>query len=253
MNDTLETIHALRTIHGDFTDSGIPEEHVETILNAATRAANASGRQSYSIVVVEDRAKMKQLCGFQGSLLMLFCVDFNRIIDVAQHMGLGFEVDPIVSFVTGSTDTILASQTVAIAAKSLGIDSLFTNGIHRGDIDRVYAMLSLPHRHCFPLVALVLGYPRKEPTVQKGRLNGAGVMHKHKYQRLSPDQIDCVIAQYDDPEKHLGLNDNWGKQSFAHYLEWFYKVWSRRAGSAQGPGQMSDILQRAGFKTEENG
>ena len=62
----------------------------------------------------------------------------------------------MIGFVTGSTDTILAAQTACIAAKSLGIDSLFTQrGLHRRDISQVFKTLNLPDKYCFPLVALV--------------------------------------------------------------------------------------------------
>jgi len=102
----------------------------------AIRAANASARQSYSVIVVEDRKIMKKLCGFPGSKSLLFCVDFNRIADMAGYLNNEFQ-----------------------GAKSLGIDSLFTNGIHRGDAERVFDILELPQEYCFPLIALILGYP----------------------------------------------------------------------------------------------
>ena len=74
---------------------------------------------------------MKQLCGFVGSKALLFCVDYTRLIDTAEHMGYTYDVTGIVPLVTGSIDTILMAQTAAIAATSLGIDSLFTNGVSR--------------------------------------------------------------------------------------------------------------------------
>ena len=137
-NETLKTIHSLRSTHGNFTEREVSDEDVQTIIGAAVRAANASARQSYSIVVVEDRALIKQLCGYVGSKGLVFCVDYTRIIDAAEHLGHSFSAEGTTSFVTGSIDTILVAQTAAIAAQSLGIDSLFTNGIHRGDMSRVY-------------------------------------------------------------------------------------------------------------------
>jgi len=51
-------------------------------------------------------------------------------------------------------------------------DSLLTNGTHRGDMQPVWDILGLPEQHCFPLIALILGYPAKEPAYMKGRLSG---------------------------------------------------------------------------------
>ena len=66
-NETLQTIHSQRSTHGNFTAREVSDEDVQMILDAAVRAANASARQSYSIVVVEDRELMKALCGFQAA------------------------------------------------------------------------------------------------------------------------------------------------------------------------------------------
>ena len=52
MNETIKTIHSLRTIHGDFSDKKIPDSDFDAILDASVRAANASARQSYSIIVI---------------------------------------------------------------------------------------------------------------------------------------------------------------------------------------------------------
>ena len=185
----------LTPVHGNFTDQEVRAEDLQTILDAAVRAPNASARQSYSIVVVEDRATMKPLCGFQGSKALVFCIDYTRIIDAAEHLGHTFSAEGIVPFVTGSTDTILAAQTAAIAARSLGIDSLFTNGIHRGNMDRVYDLLGLPTEHCFPLIVLILGYADEEPAQLKGRLAGDGVIHRAKYRRLADAELDDLVAQ----------------------------------------------------------
>jgi nitroreductase len=243
MNETIQTLRSLRTIRGDFTEQRISEQDMETVLESAVRAANASGRQSYSIVIVSDKEKMRHLCGYAGDRLLVFCVDFMRIIDMAQHLGHDFTVPDIVGFVTGCTDTILAAQTACIAAKSLGIDSFFNNGIHRGAIERVFAALELPERYCFPLVALVLGYAGKEPPHQKGRLSGPGILHHGSYRRLTNEQRDELVAQYDDPARHLALNEDWAKEGVQHYLDWFYTKWSRRYDTQP----FWKVLQKAGF------
>jgi nitroreductase len=174
MNETLKTLHSLRSIHGNFSDREVSGEDLQAILNASVRAANASARQAYSIIVVEDRDLMRQLCGYAASKLLLFCVDYNRLTAHGGVSGSHLHGGRYHPLGHGSTDTILAAQTAAIAAKSLGIDSLFTNGIHRGDMSRVYKLLDLPEKHCFPLIALILGYPAQEPEYQKGRWRGPG-------------------------------------------------------------------------------
>jgi nitroreductase len=247
VNETIKTIGSLRSIHGNFLDKPLPESALQTILQASLRAANASNMQSYSIVVVKDRAKMKAVCTYQGSCMLLYCVDFNRLKASAESLGYSYYPDNIESFVTASINTSLAAQTAAIAAKSLGVDSLITNGIHRGDMERVWKLLDLPQTSCFPLLALVLGYPTEEPPYQKGRLNGVGVIHYDNYHRLTKDEVAEITRQYDDTERHLALNENWKVQGYNHYMDWWFKDWLRGSKPTDRETQMLRFLRRSGF------
>jgi nitroreductase len=245
MNETLKTIHDLRTIHGNFSSREVSGKDLQIIIDACVRAANASARQSYSIVVLDDREVMKKL-GYVGSKALVFCVDYNRLIGAAAYLGHKFYPQDIIAFITGSVDTILAAQTAAIAAKSLGIDSLFTNCIHRVNLNNVYELLSLPRQSCFPLIELVLGYPDKEPEYKKGRLSGKGIIHYGKYSNLSSEEINELVNEYDDKQRHIGLTDNWENEGLVHYLDWFYTKWSSRAPDEK-IREFYGVLLKAGF------
>jgi nitroreductase len=244
-NSTLKTIHSLRTIHGNFTDRPIPETALQAILEACVRAANASNNQSYAIIVVRDRKKMTQLCGYSGSCLLVFCADYNRIKSEAELMGYRFDPGNMEFFVTASTNTVLAAQTAVIAAKSMGIDSLLTNGIHRGDMGRLWTLLALPEKHCFPVIALVLGYPTTEPASLKGRLTATGVIHSDTYHRLTPQETGELIQKYDQPGQHLALRDDWSAKGYKHYLDWYFKEWAGRANGEES--QILRVLKLSGF------
>lgn len=244
-NSTLKTIHSLRSIHGNFTERPIPDEALQAILGACVRAANASNVQSYAIIVVKDRKKMEQLCGYSGSCLLLFCADYNRIKAEAKTMGYQFDPGNMEFFVTASTNTVLVAQTAVIAAKSMGIDSLLTNGIHRGDMARLWTLLDLPETHCFPIIALVLGYPTAEPPFMMGRLTGTGVIHNDNYHHLTQAEVGELIQKYDQPAEHLALGDGWGAKGYKHYLDWYFKEWTAR--NAGGESQIFHILKRSGF------
>ncbi len=247
-NDTLKTIHRLRSIHGNFQDKPVPEATLQTILRASVRAAGASNNQSYAIIVVKDRKMMADLCGYRGSCLLLYCADYNRMKASAAALGYAYEPGTVVDFVTATINTLLAAQTAVIAAKSLGIDSLLTNGIHRGDMERLWKLLDLPPMHCFPIIALVLGYPTEEPAHQRGRLDGLGVIHEGKYHRLTPEETADLTQQYDDKNRHLALIEDWAAQGHQHYLDWYFKAW---VGRSNRPGaeetQMLRLLKRSGF------
>jgi nitroreductase len=227
MNETIRVIESLTTVR-HFSDENIPEEHLERILKSCVNAATASARQTYSIIVVEDKEVMREI-GYVGNKMLVFCVDFNRVIDLAEHLGFQYKHGiPIVDFITGNTDTILAAQTGAIAAKSLGIDSFFSNCVHRGSMGRLYNLLNLPEKYCFPMVALILGYSDKKKlkSTKKGRLSGPGIIHFSKYQRLNDEELKDMVLEYDSQDKHfLSLIDGWREKGYRHYLEYFYEKW----------------------------
>lgn len=249
-NETLKTLQDLRSIR-NFSDKDISSEDLEAILHSSVCAANASSRQSYSIVVVEDNELLKQF--FYGANKgLLFCIDYNRIIDMATHTKNDFEVFGPRAFVTGSTDTILVAQTATIAAKSLGIDSLFTNSVHRAPFAEVYKAFNLPEKYCFPLIALCLGYPEEEPIFKKGRLKGAGVIHYGKYKRMNSNEMDELLNDYTITENRLSNipADKLKENGYEHFLDWFYQAWSKR-GFPQPLEDFYDILIKTGFFKKE--
>lgn len=245
-NETLKVIHSLRTIHGDFSDKQVPDKDVQTILGASIRSASASNAQTYSIIVVLDAAKMQKLTGYRGSCLLLYCVDHNRTSDTAKHLGYNVYEDNMSAFITAGINTILAAQTAVIAARSMGIDSLLTNGIHRGDMERVWTILELPQTSCFPMIALILGYPRTEPTHRKGRLSGPGVIHYETFHRLTKDELDKIVLQYDDKTMQLSQSEGWEKKGHKHYLDWYYKEWARGRQTVTET-QMFRRLKKSGY------
>jgi nitroreductase len=245
-NETLKIIRRLRTIHGNFQDKPLPESALQTILQASVQAANVSNMQNYSIVVVKDREMMKQVCTYEGSCMLLYCADYTRMKTLAEHLGYSFCPDDMNCFCLASIDAVLATQTAAVAARSLGIDCLITNGIHRRDMDRVWKLLDLPMKHCFPLIAMVLGYPIEEAAFQKGRLDGPGIIHYEKYHRLTRDETEETVRQYDDPNRHLTLE--WHKPGQSqHYLDWVFTQWWPAPKPTEQETQILRFLKRSGF------
>ena len=193
---------------------------------------------------------MKSVCGYQGGCLLLYCADYTRLKICAESLGYNYDPGTMEGFVTASTNTVLAAQTAVIAARSLGIDSLLTNGIHRGDMERLWKLLDLPQTHCFPIIALVLGYST-EPGHLKGRLDGPGVIHSEKYHALTKEEVGEIVLKYDDKQRNLGLNDDWAAKGHKHYLDWFFKDWMGvRSKPAAQETQILRVLKRTRFVEE---
>lgn len=228
MNETLKTIRSMHSIRS-FSKREIPNEDLQTILNAAVQAATASAEQGYSIIVVDDKAVMKDMIQYVGSKALIFCVDYNRLMDLAAHTGNEWGCDSLQQFITGSTDALLAAQNAAVAAHSLGIDTLFTNSVHRVSLPAFYQAFNLPEKHCFPLITLVLGYGEQQPERLKDRWNGPGVIHYGKYHRLTPDELDAMTQDYDNPDKYLDMRGpRQEKEERQSFPDWFFQVWCRQ-------------------------
>lgn len=224
MNETLETIHNLRSTR-KFTDKEITKKDVEKILEATIRTANSGGRQVYSIIVVDDRELLDKHF-YKANKALVFCVDYNRWIDCANHLNHSLVVGDIRGYLIGSVDAIMASQTAVIAAKSLGIESLFTSSLNRTELKDVYEELNLPEKYCFPLISLCLGYAEEEPIHLKGRVR-KGVIHYKKYQRLTSDELDELISKYDDEKNHFSTQNKEEliKEGYKGYLDKYFSRW----------------------------
>lgn len=247
-NETILTIQNLHTTHGNFSSKEIPDNEIELIKESCIRAANSSNMQTYSIVVVKERKLMGELCGYQGSCMMVFNVDYNRLIESAKSLGLPYYPGNITSFITAAINASLVAQTAAITARSLGIDSLLTNGIHRGDMERLWLLLKLPGKYCMPLIAMVLGYADKPTDRLRGRLSGKAIFHDTTYRQLTTDDLSEITRQYDDTELNLGTNENWKDQGHEHFLQWLFKDWlARDARPLESETQLFTQLKKRGF------
>lgn len=253
MNPTLATIKALHTNHGRFGDREVTEEDLTTVLASATRAANSSARQAYSVVVLDDRDRMESLTGYRASRGLVFCVDLHRTELLAARLGRTFDDSNVVGFITAAMDTSFAAQTAVIAASSLGISSMLTNGLHRNDLDSAYRELGLPRRSVFPLIAVMLGYPRDqaEPAPPRGRLPLDAVVHRGAYREPDEAGLDRLIELYDDPDLRLGIGGIWDPDVHQHYLDWFFTQWCGEPDPDRAPHgkvkEVQDLLVTSGF------
>jgi nitroreductase len=252
MHPVLQALHALRSTHGTFDEREVCADDLQAILEASVRAANASARQAYSIILLEDRDRMERLLGYRASRALVYCVDSHRLDLLAARRGRVHDAAEINEFVNGIVEVSLAAQNAVVAARALGIDSLVTNALHRKPFDLVYRELALPERSVFPVITVLLGHAAdRSPARRRGRLPLEHVVHRDRYREPSPEELDRIAAAYDDRDAAIGLVELWDAKVYPHYLDWYFERWVEKSPDVrveQGwRKDYQDRIRKSGF------
>lgn len=186
-----------------FRKSEIPEEILNKILHAGTRASTTGNMQAYSMVITTRRdireklwsAHFNQNMVLEAPVHITFCADFNRFSLWCRNRKAEPGYDNYLSFFTAAIDALLVSQNVALAAEVEGLGICYL-GTATYNADLIVEILELPEL-VVPVAAIVLGYPDEQPDLTD-RLPLDGVIHREKYKNYSSADIDRIYA---DKEK----------------------------------------------------
>ena len=124
----IDTIFNHRSIR-KYKPDPIPEDILEKILEAGTRASTTGNMQVYSMVVTTDRklkeelwqAHFRQDMVKEAPVIITFCADFNRFNKWCRLRDAEPGYDNFLSFFTAAIDALLASQNVALEAEANGL------------------------------------------------------------------------------------------------------------------------------------
>jgi nitroreductase len=209
MNPVIETIMKRKSVRA-YEPRPVPPEVKEQILNAAMRAPTAGNMMLYSILEVEDQAKKERLVETcdnqpfiaQAPLVLIFLADYQRWFDYFKYAGVERHAlkpgEAIVrpqegDLLLACCDALIAAQTAALAAESLGLGSCYI-----GDILENYEihreMFDLPP-YALPVAMLCLGYPTEEQRqrTQTSRFEPEFVVFQNRYHRLSPEDFERMF------------------------------------------------------------
>lgn len=243
MNEVIEALMKQRTTRrNEFSDKRIATTDIETLKTVILKTANASNRQSYTIIIL-DRDKAGGL-GFPGDTVFLFCVDFHRLHLCAEKLGLDFDSSYLMQFATALTDISMLAQSTILAAQSMGIGTLITNEVYHNKLETLFTALQLPARHVFPMLAVCMGYSKAEGKPEKGRINPWHIFHDNIYIDPTSSEIEELIAKYDNKAENIGLVKNWDEKGHKHYLEWFFDKWSTAIGNRKQGEAFHDALKK---------
>lgn len=181
-----------------YTDQPLDDASLQRILDAARRAPTSSNTQTYSIVVVRDPERKRQIAALVGNqkhvetcaVFMAFVADLSRLkrANALHHADL--PVNNELSMVA-IVDASLVGMAAQVAAESLGLGTVMIGGA-RNQPEELAQLLNLPEG-AFVVYGMCIGYPAERPA-QKPRLPEAEVVH---YERYHEPINDTLLRGYD--------------------------------------------------------
>lgn len=244
----IDTIFQHRSIRKYKSDS-IPNEILEKILEAGSRASTTGNMQVYSIIVSKEKeqrhklweAHFKQEMVKTAPLHLCFCADFNRLSEWCHQRNAIPGYDNFLSFMTAAIDALLASQNVILEAEAHGLGACYL-GTATYNADKIVEILELP-KLVVPVAAIVLGYPDENPPLTE-RLPMEAIVHNEKYQSFTQKRIDSIYKQREESEETKKLLNINSKNTLAQiFTENRYKKEDNEFFSAK----YLDVIRKQGF------
>jgi FMN reductase (NADPH) len=185
----------------------VPVEMVESIVAAAQRTSTSANLQTYSVVAVADEQKRAQLselcCGqkqvAQAPVFLAWCADLSRLDRICQIRGYEQVTAYVENFLVAAVDAVIAAQTAALAAESLGLGICYIGAI-RNDPRAVIDLLALP-RLVFPMTGMTLGWPAGQPFLRP-RLSLGAMLHWETYDLAGEGE---ALVEYDQAMIETGI------------------------------------------------
>jgi nitroreductase len=195
----IDTLLQHRTIR-KYKSDPIPDELMETILEAGTRASTTGNMQVYSVIVTRDESLRQKLapCHFnqamvtEAPVLLTFCADFNRFNKWCRLRGADPGYDNFLSFFTAAIDALLVAQNVCVAAEDAGLGICYL-GTTTYMAEAIIDILDLPEG-VVPVTTVTLGYPDESPEITD-RLPLQAVIHQEKYHDYTASDIQKLYEK----------------------------------------------------------
>lgn len=163
--DSLEALRGRRSVRAYKTDSPIPKETLEAIVDCARLAATARNVQPWEFIVITDPEKLNQVAAISehgkhiaqsAACIAVVCEDTKYYVE----------------------DGAAATQNILVAAWALGLGTCWVAGDKKDYANQLRDLLGAPDTHkLFSLIPL--GYAASVPTPKKRAL--ADVLHWEHY------------------------------------------------------------------------
>lgn len=248
----IETILQHRSFRNYKTDA-IPPDLLTSILEAGIRASNTGNMQVYSMVVSTQRDIREKLweVHFRQEMVrkapvhITFCADFNRFSHWCEQRNASPGYDNFLSFITATTDALLVSQNVALAAEACGLGICYLGTVVY-NADKLISILNLP-KLVVPVAAIVMGYPADIPDLTD-RLPLEAVIHYDTYKDYSRNDIDEFYKEKESLRLYQEIVSLNGKSTLAQV---FTDKRYTKTDNVMFSNKYLDVLVKQGFMNNE--
>ncbi len=206
----------------NFSSKEIPQDVLDRVLYAASRASTTGNMQLYTMVVTRSAEIRSELspCHFnqpmvkQAPVVVTMCADINRFSMWCKQKGCAPAYDNFLWFMNGAIDALLASQNLSVAAEEEGLGICYL-GTTLYTAEKIIDILNLPHG-VIPITTVVLGYPESYPEQITDRLPMDGVVMYERYNNYSEGDIERIWNERDNSEETKRLIEENQLPTLAH-------------------------------------
>lgn len=205
-----------RRVTRRYTDQDVPDSLLDALLAAAQSAPAKSDLQQFSVVVMRDRPRIKQIADWIGTMdwiaaapvFLVWCGDMRRGQRLCAIHDMPHANNNLDTFLNTAVDCALAMGQFITAADAAGLGSCPISYV-RSHIERVSPLLGLPGG-VYPVAGLTVGWPVFRRPVSM-RLPPSVVVHRERY---DDSRLQAEVAAYDqrrnarDPVAPGGLKNN---------------------------------------------
>lgn len=203
-----------------FTNRQIPDELLEQLLYAGSRAPNTGNMQWYSIVVTRDTGMLQKMAPLHfnqsaavtAPLLLTICADTHRFETWCNQRNTEPAYNNFISLISAAVDASLVAQNISIAAENAGLGVCYL-GTALYNAAEIIELLRLPG-HVIPVTTLAVGYPDEAPLLTD-RIPLEGVVHYEYYHDYSREDIDRIYAVKENNPVYRSFVEQNNKENLA--------------------------------------
>lgn len=205
-----------RRVTRRYTDQEVPDGLLNGLLAVAQSAPAKSDLQQFSVVVMRDRPRIKQIADWIGTMdwiasapvFLVWCGDMRRGQRLCDMHRMKHANNNLDTFLNTAVDCALAMGQFIAAAELAGLGTCPISYV-RNHIERVSPLLGLPDG-VYPVAGLTVGWPVFRRPVSM-RLPPTVVVHRERYddRGLEADVRDYDARRRDrDPVAPGSLKNN---------------------------------------------